>query len=152
MRWAEATEDRIKHIAHRVRKQDEIEVANSHGITGFEAVYESWAASCEVRCIEGDSGEPVGVTGVVPGDLGGVIWLLGTEDLLATPSHCRQFVRGGKAWVNGLVNEWGYLHNWVYWKNKQSMRWLESLGFKIHPPAPFGPYSQLFSLFERRGQ
>lgn len=80
----------------------------------------------------------------------GVIWLLGTEGLFSTNSHVQQFIRGGRPWVNGLVEDWGCLHNWVSHKNRQSIRWLRSLGFEVWEPEPFGPFAQLFCYFERR--
>jgi hypothetical protein len=146
MNWAEPTRDRIDHIAQRVRKCDEDEVFNAHAISGKQAVYQGWAESDLCRCIDGDDGTPVAVCGVNKG----MIWLLGTDGLFASSSHVRQFIRGGKPWVSGLVDEWGCLHNWVYGKNRQSMRWLRSLGFTIHPAEPVGPFSQLFCYFERR--
>jgi hypothetical protein len=146
MRWVEPTRDRVEYVAQRLRKSDQDEVFNSDGITGEQAVWESWAESDLCRCIEGDDGTPVAICGVNKG----VIWLLGTDELFASTSHVRQFIKGGKPWINGLVDDWGCLHNWVYGKNTQSMKWLRSLGFTIHPAEPYGPFSQLFCYFERR--
>lgn len=146
MNWADPTRDRVEYVAQRLRKSDQDEVFNSHAISGQQAVYESWAESDVCRCIEGDGGTPVAICGVNDG----LIWLLGTDELFATSSHVRQFIRGGKLWVNDLVNDWGCLHNWVYSKNRTSMRWLKSLGFTIHPAEPIGPFAQLFCYFERR--
>lgn len=146
MNWAEPTWERVEYVAQRLRKSDVDEVFNSHAISGEEAVYESWTHSAVCRSIEGDNGKPVAVCGVNDG----LIWLLGTDELFATASHVRQFIRGGKPWINDLVNDWGCLHNWVYSKNRASMRWLRSLGFTIHPAEPIGPFAQLFCYFERR--
>jgi hypothetical protein len=79
-----------------------------------------------------------------------VIWLLGTEELLATRSHRQQFLRGAKQWIDGLLDDGaGPLHNWVFAANRDSVRWLKSLGFKFWPAAPYGPCAQLFRYFER---
>lgn len=149
MNWAEVTSDHLIYVAQHLRRQDELEVRASHGIGPEEAVYDSHAASELCRAIEGDDGKPVAVTGIVPAEHGGLIWMLGTDELFATASHRRQFTRGGIIWLNGAVSEWGSLHNWVYQKNRLSMRWLQSLGFVLHPAAPRGPSAELFCYFER---
>jgi hypothetical protein len=147
MRWVAPEEWRVAHIATHLRREDADEVFWSDGKQPEEAVYESWKNSPDCRCIEGDEGSPVGVCGVAPG---GVIWLLGTEELLATASHRRQFIRGARQWVDGLLEEGaGPLHNWVLAKNRRSVRWLKSLGFELWPAEPYGPCAQLFRYFER---
>ncbi len=108
---------------------------------------QSWRNSTICNSIVGDSGEPVGLAGV---SAGGLIWLLSTEGLLSTPGHRRQFIKGARIWVDGLVGEGlGPLHNWALARNCITLRWLESLGFTIDPPAPMGPRLELFSYFER---
>jgi hypothetical protein len=149
MRFVEINETRAGFVAKHLRQSDRDEVLYSHGETPWEAVRDSWLASAESYCIEGDSGRPVGLCGVTPAEEGGLIWLLGTDEMLSTLSHRKQFLAHGQAWVDGCVVNWGSLHNWVYNKNQASMRWLKTLGFVIHPARPMGPYSQLFCYFER---
>lgn len=155
MRWAEPTPERVEYIAANLRRQDVLEVAYSHGISGREAVYDSWAASSECRCIDGDDGVPVGICGVTPQEETHLIWLLATDGLLATSSHQRQFLRGGRRWVDGVIdrlvelNGYAVLENWVFAKNVDSVRWLRHLGFEVFPPTPMGPGLQLFSHFRR---
>jgi hypothetical protein len=147
MKWAPPTEDRVMHIAAHLRKRDAMEVFCSHGMQPAEAVITSWKNSPCCRCIEGDIGEPVGLCGVLSD---GLIWMLATDGLLATPSHRRQFARGAKQWVDGLVADGvGPLHNWALASNRTALRWLESLGFEIGTAAPMGPCGQLFCYFER---
>jgi len=150
MKWATATEERVTHIAQHLRKEDRREVLASHGLAGEQCVMNSWKASAVVRCICLDDQTPVAVCGVVEAEHGGVIWLLGTDRLFETAADTRQFIRGGKIWVNGLIDDWGQLHNWVYNKNQRSMVWLRSLGFTIHPASPMGPFAELFCYVERR--
>lgn len=146
MNWAEPTSARVESIAARLRYQDRLEVLYSHGITGEEAVIGSWKSSSICRCIDGDDGRPVGICGVN----GSLIWLLGTDELLGTASHRRQFVRGGRAWVDGLLSGGvAYLENWALARNRVSLHWLEHLGFTIDTPAPLGHSAQLFCHFWR---
>ena len=51
MKWAVATPARVEYISNNVRKQDEIEVHYSHGVTGKEAVIGSWKESEICHCI-----------------------------------------------------------------------------------------------------
>lgn len=147
MQWAAPDEWRVAHIATHLRQQDAAEVFYSDAMQPEEAVYDSWKNSPICRCIEGDDGTPVGICGVASG---GVIWLLGTEQLLATRSHRLQFLRGAKQWIDGLLDEGlGPLHNRVFAANRDSIRWLKSLGFQFYPAEPYGPCGQLFRYFER---
>ena len=147
MQWAAPDEWRVAHIATHLRQQDAAEVFYSDAMQPEEAVYDSWKNSSICRCIEGDDGTPVGICGLASG---GVIWLLGTEQLLATRSHRLQFLRGAKQWIDGLLEEGlGPLHNRVFAANRDSIRWLKSLGFQFYPAEPYGPCGQLFRYFER---
>lgn len=122
------------------------EVAFSHGIAGDQAVWESWKSSLICRCIDADNGEPVGICGVN----GTMIWLLGTEGLLATASHRQQFLRGGRLWVDELMaGGHQLLENWALASNRTSLRWLQHLGFTVDTAAPYGPSAQLFCHFWR---
>lgn len=155
MRFSQATPERVEFVAARLRREDELEVRYSHGIDGHQAVMDSWFCSSLCHCIVGDTGDPVGLCGLTPNEAGHLIWLLGTDALLATPSHRRQFLRGGRAWVDGIVADLqragspALLENWVYAKNVDSIRWLRHLGFEIFPPQPMGRSLQLFRYFRR---
>jgi len=146
MRWAEPTAARVQHIAERLRYQDRLEVLYSHGLAGEEAVLQSWKNSAICRCIDADDESPVGICGMN----GSLIWLLGTEELLATASHRRQFIRGGRAWVDELLAG-GHLclENWALASNLRTLRWLQHLGFTIDTPEPKGRSAQLFCHFWR---
>ena len=148
MNWALPTEERVLHIACHLRKQDAFEVFCSDGMQPAEAVMTSWQNSPDCRCIEGDSGEPVGLCGIAPR---GRVWLLATDGLLATPSHRWQFSRGAKLWVDELIaGGAGPLWNLALASNVITLRWLRSLGFEIGTPEPHGPCGQLFAYFERK--
>ncbi len=146
MKWSEPTSARVQHIAIHLRYQDELEVLYSHGLAGKDAVERSWKNSAICRCIDGDDGRPVGICGVN----GSAIWLLGTDGLLATPSHRRQFIRGGREWVDGLLaGGHDFLENWALASNRATLRWLTHLGFQIDTPQPRGRSAQLFCHFWR---
>ncbi len=145
MNWSDATPARVQRIAKMLRHQDRLEVLYSHGLSGEEAVMQSWRNSQICRCIDGDDGKAVGICGVS----GSWIWLLATDELLATDSHRKQFLRGGRKWVDGLMSQYQYLENWALWSNQATLRWLEHLGFTIDTPAPMGHSAQLFAHFWR---
>ena len=145
MNWSDATPARVQRIAKMLRHQDRLEVLYSHGLSGEEAVMQSWRNSQICRCIDGDDGKAVGICGVS----GSWIWLLATDELLATDSHRKQFLRGGRKWVDGLMNQYQYLENWALWSNQTTLRGLEHLGFTIDTPAPMGHSAQLFAHFWR---
>ena len=146
MNWADPTPARVERVAKMLRYQDRLEVLYSDSMTGEEAVYFSWQSSSICRCIDGDDGEAVGICGVN----GSRIWLLATDELLATASHRRQFIRGGRQWVNELVAD-GHqlLENWALASNLVTLRWLKHLGFTIDTAAPLGRSCQLFCHFWR---
>lgn len=147
MRWVAPEEWRVKYVAAHLRRQDALEVFCSHGHQPAEAVFSSWKNSPDCRCIESDDGTPVGLCGV---GCGGQIWLLATDGLLATSAHRRQFIKGAKQWVDGLIADGaGPLWNWALASNVATLQWLRSLGFAIDPPKPRGPCAQLFCYFER---
>lgn len=148
MKWAQPTDTRVQYIAANLRRQDALEVAYSDGITPEFAVVDSWKKSAICRCIDGDNGEPVGICGVN----GTRIWLLATDGLLATASHRRQFIRGGRRWVDELMADGRQLlENWALASNRETLRWLEHLGFTVDTPEPRGRSLQLFCHFWRVG-
>ena len=146
MNWAEPTSARVERIAKMLREQDRLEVLYSHSLTGEEAVYGSWHSSSICRCIDADDGQAVGICGVN----GSLIWLLATDELLATASHRRQFIRGGRQWVDELMADGhSFLENWAFAANRATLRWLQHLGFTIDTPEPLGPSCQMFCHFWR---
>lgn len=143
MNWAEVTPAGVQRVAQRMRYQDRLEVLYSHCWSPEQAVQESLARSSIQRCICGDNGEAVGLCGVAEGT---VIWLLATDELLATASHRRQFIRGAKQWVKELIesDQFEVLENWVLASNRVSLHWLKRLGFRIDVASPIGRGGQLF--------
>lgn len=150
MNWSEPTHARVQRVGRLLRYQDRLEVLYSNQMTGEEAVFESWRCASICRCIDGDDGQTVGVCGV-GGNQGNLVWLLATDELLATESHRRQFIRGGRQWIDGLLSsgQFRVLENWALASNTTTLRWLKHLGFTIDTPQPMGRSCQLFSHFWR---
>jgi len=147
MRFTDPATDEIEQMATLLRAEDRREAQASHGIGAREAVWQSWSASSERHGIEGDDGALVGLCGVCPDSGAGEIWLLGTDQLIATRSHRIQLARKGRQWVDELLPDWRFLHNWVFAANTQSVGWLRFMGFTVYQAQPHGPYAQLFRYF-----
>lgn len=146
MNLVEPTEEQVRYVAHHLRKEDAVEVWLSHRVRGPEAVMSSWADSDICACIEAEDGTPVGLTGVV----GDRIWMLGTEDLTATKERRLHLCTKGRGWVQHCVETVGRpIGNYVYAKNRRSIRWLRFLGFEVGTPQPYGPSCELFRPFWR---
>lgn len=137
------------YVARNLREIDQRELWASEGREPFIATMDAFRHADACIGIAGDDERMVGVAGVN----GHVIWMLGTKGLTATQSHRRQLARGAKLWIASVVQErlqqrgQVLLHNWVHAKNIDSIRWLKSLGFAVHPPEPHGPSLQLFHYF-----
>ena len=74
----------------------------------------------------------------------GVPWLLGTEEL---PKYGKSLLKESRKWINVVEKEYRILYNFVDTRNAPSKRWLNWLGFTIHPAKPYGPDDMLFHLF-----
>ncbi len=146
MKWAYPTEERALYIAKHLRQEDRTEVWFSHRATGTEAVMSSWSESNLCRCIVTSDDEPVGLTGLN----GNRIWMLGTDELVATRARRLQLCKEGRGWVEHCLSVAGMaIGNDVYAKNRASVRWLKHLGFSVAEPRPLGLSGALFSEFWR---
>lgn len=146
MRWAPATEERVKYVAKRLRASDQTEVRLSHGIEPYLVAVQSWANSELCQAIVDEEGVPLGITGL-DDDL---IWLLGTDDLTSTAQRRMQLCTEAEEWVQHCLKQVdGPIGNYVYAKNRRSIRWLSRLGFTIFPAEPHGPSGALFCPFWR---
>jgi len=74
----------------------------------------------------------------------GCPWLLGTA---AVEDHAVAFLRRNRAQVRLMLEVFGTLANHVDSRNTVSRRWLEWLGFTIHPAKPYGPLGLPFHPF-----
>lgn len=153
--WGLPSEAAIVRVGERLRSQDRRELAATAGmgaVTPEQWVRESVEASDwpgECHAIQNAHGTPLGLFGVSLAEEHPKIWLLATDGLFATEPNRRQFIRGGKPWVDLCVRRYGSVSNWVFSANVGSIRWLKKLGFTVHEPQPVGAGLQLFSYFER---
>ena len=146
MQWALSSAEKVEQVANNLRVEDETEVWLSDGVTGYDAVMESFYMSSISRVILGDDYAPVGVTGVC----GDRIWLLGTPGLTESKSHRWQLAVHGREWVKHCLEVVGTpIGNFVYSENRAAVRWLKHLGFVVEPPKPYGIEGALFCRFWR---
>jgi hypothetical protein len=143
MRWVAATEVHAKAVARSLRPCDVHELLMAGYRDPEQECMMSYFHTPGTRAILGDNGQPVGLFGLG----GGIIWMLGTEELTATPAHRRQLARGARAWVEQLRLDRVEACNWAFSANATGIRWLQSLGFRVHHPEPHGPYGMLFRYF-----
>lgn len=144
MKWVIATREHAEHVAGALRSSDVRELVMAGYRDPQRECMLSWLHTPDARAILGDNGIPVGLFGLN----GRLVWLLATNDLTSTPSHRRQLARGARRWVASLRQQGRSAENWAFSANHSALRWLKSLGFTVHPPAPHGPYGMLFSFFE----
>lgn len=143
MRWVIATDAHAIAVARSLRPCDVHELRMAGYQDPEEECMMSYFHTPHARAILGDDDEPVGLFG-----LGGeIIWMLGTEALTATRSHRRQLARGARGWVDQLRRDRAVAYNWAFSANATGIRWLQSLGFRVHAPEPHGPYGMLFRYF-----
>lgn len=76
----------------------------------------------------------------------GNVWMLTTHVIDA---HRVSFYRASRSMILELGKTYSFLCNFVDVRHVQAIRWLKALGFKLHPPAPYGPNGALFCFFER---
>lgn len=76
----------------------------------------------------------------------GCPWMFGTEDMPA-----KSVVREGRKFVPQWLKMFKRLSNVVDTRNKKSIRWLKSLGFKFEQAIPVGPLGVPFYPFSMGG-
>lgn len=79
----------------------------------------------------------------------GIPWLLGTEDLHRGRVF---FYRESEPVIHAMLMRYPKLVNFVDARNRHSLRWLQWLKFKIHPPVAIGIEQMLFHRVEREAK
>lgn len=102
---------------------------------------EAWAGAIR-------GGQLLCIFGVAGGSLlssRGTVWMIGHQrlDRLARP-----FLRDCGAQVQSMLSRYEHLSNWVDARNVRAIRWLEWLGFRIHPAVSHGADGLPFHYFE----
>lgn len=149
-------ESDISYIANNLREADLEELKASHGakVSPRALLMISVGITPDpVTLLSGSgSGEPIALLGTVPPSLLGSNtakpWMLGTEAVFRYP---KKIVMGGRSYVREMLERYGALENYVDVRNVVSVRWLQSIGFSLDEPAPYGPDKMLFHRFYARG-
>lgn len=140
----------IAFLAARLRSDDrrELQAVWGAGVDFASILAHAVRLSTHLWVMEA-AGEPIALFGVAPISLlqgVGAPWLLGTD---AVKKQARTLVVKGRWYVALMDKEYpGGLCNFVDARNTLSVRWLRSLGFTLHPPAPYGGRGAPFHKFE----
>lgn len=77
----------------------------------------------------------------------GVPWMLGTP---LVKKQRRVLVRLGHQYIAKMLDAAPRLINTVHAENSVAIRWLERMGFDLHPPHQAGPRGDSFCVFEMK--
>jgi hypothetical protein len=136
----------VAFLKSRLRQTDIDEIWASNNLTPAEALTFSYYLS--KVCLTVVYGEPVGMFGIVadPERYGrALIWMLGSERLEKAARHV---LRQTKDIIDGFMDEYPLLYNYIDARNKKSIRWLRHLGAEINPALPHGKAGLPFHFFK----
>lgn len=142
------TESDLAYITRKMRAPDRAECIAS-GADPETAVFKGAGLSTHLVCASVD-GEPACVFGLVPISMVngvGCPWLLGTDLVYA---NGRALIRGTRAYIPEMLRAYPHVMNHVHVRNEIAVRWLRHIGFELQPAKEYGPYGELFHLFEMR--
>lgn len=124
-----STVDDVEYLATRLRKADVEELAATGWTPQQSLAYGLTGVACYTML--DDVGTPFGMVGVCKcpyfPDFG-VIWLLGTDEIV---KHQKRFLRQSHPVLTKLYKDTGYkaFYNRTYFKNTVHHRWLKWMGF-----------------------
>lgn len=98
----------------------------------------TWLVNGAPACIFG-----VAATSLL--DRTGRPWLVSSDDV---PNYPTKFLRACKRILPELLAMFPHLENYVDGRYALAIRWLQWLGFTIHPAEPLGPHGVPFHRFE----
>ena len=129
-----ATIDDAFDLAPRLRKADQAEIL-AQDIGDCDVVLaESIAVSSECLAFV-PNGTVEALFGVADGELYGVPWLLGSEELF---NQGKLLLTLPPPYLAKWLGQYKKLQNIVHKDNHRSIRWLRRLGFTIGPAFPVG--------------
>lgn len=131
-----ATEAHAAQLAEHIRPEDAAEMMAAYGLeplAGLRLALEKSATATAVL----DGERVVAMFGVAPSDGAGAasIWMIAAKLAKKFPLALTR-ICGAAA--RELADRFGVLLNMVWAENRNSLRWLESLGFEVHAPISFG--------------
>ena len=138
----------VSRLAPKLRQADREEIRAATGEAPGEVLERGFYCSDPCYSIVDGCDEPLALFGVVPKDGGaGIVWLLGSDELLAYPVA---FSRLSRSWIDRLHERYSVLWNRVDARNQVHVRWLQWCGFTIHRTiAAFGVECRPFHEFSR---
>lgn len=122
-----ATEDDAISLSGRLREADQRELELVTSMSFQEALVVSVEAAEVCQCAV-ENGLVIAVWGVTRSDHGGLVWMLGSNEML---KYQRLLLKDTRPWVNEMVKQYGFLYNYVHKDNKKSIKWLVALGFNV---------------------
>ena len=140
--------DHMERVARLMRPADRDEAWACTLTTPAEAIYASLAAS-QLTWSGMVENIPIFISGVAASPVGnhGVPWMLGTPEI---EDHAVSFLRISRPLLDQMLGRFPCLSNRVDARNRTSIRWLQWLGFHIHPAKPYGPFNLPFHPFVMR--
>jgi len=139
----------VEELARTIADADRAEVWAAMHMPAHEAIALSVAGSREPMAGLAD-GRVVCMFGVAQVTLlsaVGIPWLLGSRDL---PQHRVRFLRESHRYIRRIALQFDLLVNYCRALHVRAVRWIEWLGFQMHPAEPFGPDRALFHRFDMR--
>lgn len=137
-------------LAARIRPADAAEVL-ALGLFPYKALLGSWRQSnfATTLLLDGKVAACAGLIVQADSALGlrrGQVWLLTSTVVDAAPMA---FHRAMKELLGAAAAHAETLWQYVDARYTSSLRWLERLGFVVHPPRPYGPLRLPFHLVVR---
>lgn len=138
------------HIARHLRAADRREVSAITVEPPLQVIRNGILATDPCYTIRiSSTGRPCGVFGCRETDhpQSGLVWLVGTDDLL---THSTTFLRHSRKWLAKLHEHYRLLYNVIDARNEVHLNWLEWLGFEFIEELPkYGVERRKFILFRR---
>lgn len=137
-------------LATSLRAADRAEVRASDGLAPQAALERSLALSSEAYAgfVQGELAALFGVRRLSLVSGAGSPWLLTGE---AVARHPRAFLKASRGILDVWRRDYVWLGNWVDARNLKAKRWLDWLGFTLHPVRPYGVGRLPFHPFEMEG-
>ena len=143
------TREHLLRLATTMRQADRDEIYAAEGKTPFQGLTDANKVSRDTFTATA-RGHVLCSFGVIPlTKVGGIAspWFLSSEYL---PEHPRALLCYSRDAITHWRKEYDLLVNFVDARYTMSIRWLEKIGFTIHPAEPYGFLQLPFHMFEMR--
>lgn len=140
----------LSELAENMRQSDIDELKASHGeqadIRGILVKAAELSCICNTW-LDADN-QVMAMFGLAPHPTEkgmGIPWVLATGKVMHFP---KTFIKEGLRILASMQKISPYLINYVDVRNTSSIRYIQRLGFQLHPPRPFGVQGRLFHPFD----